>query len=697
MSTAIRNIVVIGNPNSGKTSLFNILTGLNHKVGNYPGVTVEKKSGTFSHGSYDFNIIDVPGTYSLYPKSIDESIAYKTITSQKDQLHLQLIVVDAAHLRRNLLLATQVIDLGQPSLLVLTMTDTAKNMGRSVNPTQLSQLLGIEVLSVNSRTGEGIEDLKNILSQESYQKFYPKHAFIHHELPAYRQLIDTLSKNNKGNDYLSLHKHLNEHYEDFSNSLITQSELTQMQSEEINFRYQKISEILQQLGLEHSKDNEIKHRATYNWDKILLHPVLGYLVMLAVLFVVFQSVFWLAGFPMDFIDTQFSAFGGWVEGVLPADTWWSDLIVNGIIAGLGGVVIFVPQIAILFLFITLLEDSGYISRISFLMDRLFQKVGLSGKSVVPFLSGMACAIPAVMAARTIENPKHRLITVLVTPFMSCTARLPVYAILISLVIPDTYFFGFIGLQGLVFMGMYLLGFITALIASYILSRILYKNQSSYYIQELPVYQIPRWKNALNTMFEKSKVFLFEAGKIILSISIILWLMLSYGPSSKREIIEKKYEDIVATQGELTKEQADEQNAELLESSYAGIVGKFIEPAIQPLGYDWKIGISLIASFAAREVFVGTMATIYSIGELEDDDNTPLKLKLSNETRPDGTKVYDMATGVSLLLFYAFAMQCMATLAIVRRELNSWKWALIQLVGMTGLAYITAFLAYNLLK
>jgi len=699
MTKIHHNIIITGNPNSGKTSLFNILTGLNHKVGNYPGVTVEKKSGQLTQKNFEYNIIDIPGTYSLYPKSLDEAIAYKTITDSADQHpdnHLNLLVVDAAHLKRNLFFATQIIDLGLPTIIALTMMDTAQSLGINIQIDTLSQSLGVHIIPINSKTGEGINELKDAIKKESFSVYLPQKTFINDSLSSYNNLLDTLTLSSSKAPYLTLHQHIFDKYYTQKENVTHDAALTQMQTEEIKHRYTLIESILEMQGI-HSAHKTLSghHRKTYNLDKILLHPILGYVIMFVILYVVFQSVFWLAKYPMDFIGSEFSQLGAWVAEKLP-QAWWSDLIVNGIIAGLGGVIIFVPQIAILFLFLTLLEDTGYISRISFLMDKLFQKVGLSGKSVVPLLNGMACAIPAVMAARTIENPKHRLITVLVTPFMSCSARLPVYSILISLIIPDKYIWGVIGYQGLAFMGLYLLGFVTALIASKILSVILYKNQINYFIQELPVYQIPRWKNALINMYEKSKVFLLEAGRVIMIISVALWFLLSYGPSKLRAPIDEKYAQLESTQGELTEEQSIAQQSELLESSYGGVLGKLIEPAIQPLGYDWKIGIALISSFAAREVFVGTMATIYSIGDIDDDD-TPLKIKLQNEMRPDGTPVYSFATGVSLMLFYAFAMQCMATLAIVRRELNSWKWALIQLLGMTGLAYIVALIAYQVLK
>lgn len=697
MTSKHRKILFTGNPNSGKTSLFNALTGLNHKVGNYPGVTVEKKIGYFQIEDVRFEAIDIPGTYSLYPKSLDEAIAYQTLSEpQTEDLTERLIVLvtDAAHLKRSLLYATQIIDLGFPTIMALTMTDTAADMNRSVDIDILSSEIGIQIKAVNPRTGEGIEELKNVFLTDNITTFLPKKRFYSKKIKE-KLVTENISQLGYNSSYHTFHSILASDYKNHTSSF-SNERLTEIQSDEIRYRFEEINGILQRLNLsEKNNSNFTSQKEKYHPDKFFLHPIFGYVFMFAILLIIFQSVFKLAAYPMDFIDAQFSNLGAWVENALP-ETWWSDLIVNGIIAGLGGVVIFVPQIAILFFFLTLLEDSGYLSRISFLMDRLFQFAGLSGKSVVPFLSGMACAIPAVMAARTIENPKHRLITVLVTPFMSCSARLPVYTMLISLIIPDVYYFGFIGLQGLVLMGMYMLGFITAMIAGRILTFFINKNQKSYFIQELPVYQQPRWRNAFQTMYEKSKVFVLQAGKIIITISIVLWFLLNYGPSSKRDVLEEKYAGLEEVQGSLTEEQEKAYNAELMETSYGGILGKFIEPVIQPLGYDWKIGIALISSFVAREVFVATMATIYSVGDVDDDD-TPLRLRLQQEVRADGKPVYGLATGISLMLFYAFAMQCMATLAIVKRELNSWKWALLQLIGMSLFAYLMSGIAYQLIS
>ncbi|MGZ5222510.1 MAG: ferrous iron transport protein B, partial [Chitinophagaceae bacterium] len=467
---------------------------------------------------------------------------------------------------------------------------------------------------------------------------------------------------------------------------------TKTHAEEILQRYGRIKHIMKTAVSE--PDPLQKSLFTEKLDNVLLHRRWGYLILLAVLFILFQCVFFLASFPMDWIDNGFAKVSGWLSSVLPNNNW-TDLFINGIVAGLSGIVIFVPQIAILFGLITILEDSGYMARISFLTDRLMRSVGLNGKSVMPMISAFACAIPAVMSARNIENRKERLLTILITPLMSCSARLPVYAILIGLVIPNKYLFGFIGLQGLVMLGLYFLGFFMALIVSYIAKWFIKINEKSYFILELPVYRSPRWKNVWHTMWSKSKIFVIDAGKIIMVISLILWALSSYGPKEKMQMATLKYEQLLTKPGADTINIENEYGNAKLENSYVGLMGKAIEPVIHPLGYDWKIGIALVTSFAAREVFVGTMATLYSVGDEQNEG--PLKQKMKDAVRADGSPVYSLATGISLMLFYVFAMQCMSTLAIVKRETRSWKWPIIQLIYMTGLAYFMSLIAYQLLK
>lgn len=683
-------LILTGNPNSGKTSLFNELTGLNHKVGNYPGVTVDKKEGIckMSDGQ-SWQVLDIPGTYSLYPKSKDEQIAIDTLFDKDFARagNVLVVVMDASNIKRSLFFCTQVLDLGLPTVAALTMQDIACKKGKAVMVQTLSKVLNIPIVPVNPRTKEGIEDLKKTILHTSKQKNQKRNLF-------FNPLPETSTSGPTENPYLALHLQYKQLMQDNKH---IHPDLQKILTQEVKSRYAWIDEVLENKAepLVQAAPEEIIKDKTAKADKILLHPVWGRLILLVVLLVFFQSVFWLASYPMDWIDGFFAWLVPSLTEVLP-QTWWTDLLLNGVLAGLGGVLVFIPQIAILFFLITVLEDTGYMARISFLMDRMFERAGLSGKSAMPFISGMACAIPAIMAARTIENKNQRMLTILVTPFMSCSARLPVYAILIALVIPEQYYFGFISLQGLVLMGMYFLGFFTALIVSKVVAWFLKTKEKGFFLQELPVYQHPRWKNALVNMVDKSKIFVFNAGKIIMVISIAIWFLSSYGPSSKRSEVETKYEQLAQVQnGSLNAEQETQYNSDLLETSYIGILGKFIEPAIAPMGYDWKIGIALLASFAAREVFVGTMATIYA--QEETEDNASLRQTMLAAKREDGSPIYDLATGLSLMVFYAYAMQCMATVATVKREGGGWKMALTQLLMMTGLAYFAATLVYQLLK
>lgn len=696
-------IILAGNPNSGKTSIFNELTGLNHKVGNFPGVTIDKKQGSLKFADDSkATVIDLPGTYSLYPKSRDEIVSVQTIldfdTTAKQADRVVVVVVDASNIKRSSYYCSQILELGLPTIVALTLNDVAKKKGKEIDVDILSATLGIPVVAVNPRTKSGLNTLKAKIQEIDKTKSAPSLHYFDlsaEELTFIELSLSQLKLSTTTNPYHDLQL-IYQHGLDIHDGTIDKIYLNGILSREVTERYLHIDAFLESATLYKPTAKELLRDATRKIDKVLLHPLWGTIILFAVLLLVFQSVFWLASFPMDWIDGSFAEMSSWLSGTLP-DVWWADLLINGVIAGIGGVVIFVPQIAILFFLITILEDTGYMSRISFLMDRLFQSAGLSGKSVMPLISGMACAIPAVMAARTIENRKQRMLTILVTPFMSCTARLPVYAILISLVIPEEYYLGFIGLQGLVLMGMYLLGFVTALFAARILSFFMYKREKSFFIQELPVYQHPRWKNALVNMLEKSKVFLFNAGKIILIISIGLWFLSSVGPSSRVDPIESQFELLAAQQNDtLTPEQNIAKSSLLLENSYIGIMGKSIEPVIAPMGFDWKIGIALLTSFAAREVFVGTMATIYSM-EDPGDDPTPLKEKLKAAKRSDGTPVYTLATGLALMIFYAFAMQCMATVATVKREAGGWGMALFQLAFMTGLAFVAAVVVYQVLK
>jgi len=699
------NIALIGNPNSGKSSLFNLLTGLRQSVGNFPGVTVEKKEGGFRlPNKQDCIVLDLPGTYSLYPRRSDEWVSYKQLmTPEKgESVDLAVVVVDASNLRRNLLYVSQVIDLKIPVVVALTMVDLAKKRGIKIDVDCLSREMQVPVVVVNARTGRGIEQLKSTVAQMltievTGQDFFPIDALAKEAIGEMRELIPGLG------NYGAIHHLIN--HESFELGTGIQEKIekieekykfnhTKIQAEDIQLRYQKIRQVM----LKSVEEESIEKRKLFSeqLDHFFLHKTWGYLIMGVVLFILFQSVFWVAEYPMNLIESGVGILGGWLGSVLPSG-WIADIVVNGVLAGLGGILVFVPQIMILFGLITLLEDTGYMARISFLSDRIMRKVGLNGKSVMPMIGGFACAVPAIMSARNIENKKERLLTIMVTPFMSCSARLPVFTILASMVVPNKNILGIFSLQGLVLMGLYVLGIVIALLVSYLMNLFIKIKEKSFFILELPVYRQPRWKNILYTMVEKAKVFVFDAGKVIMIISLVLWAFSSFGPTEKRNKIKENYAILIKNDPVNENKYQAEKSSALLESSYAGIMGRSIEPIIRPLGYDWKIGIALITSFAAREVFVGTMATLYSVGNNADENSETLRDKMSAAKRADGSPVYTTATGYSLLIFYLLAMQCMSTLAVVKRETGSWKWPIIQLVYMTGLAYLLSFIAYQLLS
>jgi len=696
------NIALVGNPNSGKSSLFNALTGLNQQVGNFPGVTVDKKTGQCQISeNLTATLIDLPGTYSLYPKRSDEWVAYKVLLQQDEDIKpdMVLLVADASNLKRNLLFCSQIIDLKIPVVMALSMTDLAKNKGTEIDISGLERELGVQVVNINPRKNKGIPALKKVIEQTFISNFISPREFIDNASLAEKPVDELKSLLPGISDYTALHYLINHSHfkleEGLQKKILAIEEgsgfnPTKSQAEEIMQRYSRIKYIMNQTVVE--ADPLQRTIFTEKLDNILLHRKWGYLILLAVLFLLFQSVYWIAQFPMDAIEWSFSKLSGTLGDILPA-AWWSDLLINGVVAGLSGIIIFIPQIMILFGLITLLEDTGYMARISFLTDKLMRSVGLNGKSVMPMISGLACAVPAIMSARNIENRKERLLTIMVTPLMSCSARLPVYTILIALVVPSKLYFGFLSVQGLVMMALYLLGTLMALLVSFVMRWFIDIKERSFFILELPVYRSPRWKNALTTMVEKAKIFVFQAGKIIMVISLLLWVLSSYGPPTKMAAVSTRYEKLIQTNPNQQKELSKKRQMELLENSFAGILGKAIEPAIRPLGYDWKIGIALITSFAAREVFVGTMATLYSVGDDADENNNTLRQKMSAAVKADGTKVYNLASGLSLMVFYMLAMQCMSTLAIVKRETRSWKWPAIQLVYMTALAYLLSWLTY----
>ncbi len=703
MGKAARQIALVGNPNAGKTTLFNALTGLNQKVGNFPGVTVDKKTGPYKHADGSESIIiDLPGIYSLSPKSADEQVSCEILMDAQHVNHPDsiVLVLDASNLKRNLFLATQVLDLKIPTIIALNMHDIAEQSGISIDAKQLSEILSVPVLAINAKHGEGIEHIQNHLleGRKSTVSFFDHQNTLSSVFTAKLEaLMDCVSsfasfKLAVNNDKYPWIKGKKERIDDLFNGF----ELDPKQQDilEISERYRTIAPLLSKVqAVVHQERGPLARTAKL--DQWLTHPFWGYVAFLSVFFIVFQAVFTVATVPMDWIDAGMAWIGDAVASSLPAGKF-NDFIVDGIIAGIGGVVIFVPQIAILFGLIEVLEETGYMARVSFLNDRLLRAVGMNGKSVVPLVSGFACAVPAIMAARSIEDWKERLITIMVTPLMSCSARLPVYVFLVSFIVPDEYLLGFISLQGLFMLGLYLLGLVLSGIVAFVFHKVIKSGFGSSFILELPTYRSPRWKNVGLTMWTKGLTFVTEAGKIILLISVILWGLSSYGPSEERIQITQNYQEKIQATPTEEETLTTEMNSELLRHSYAGLMGRAIEPAIRPLGFDWKMGIAIISSFAAREVFVGTMSVIYSV-EGGADNISELQEKMKGEINPNtGQPLMSVATASSLLIFFVIAMQCMSTLAITKRETNSWKWPIIQFSYLTGLAYFASLITYQFL-
>lgn len=703
LQTKTIEVAIVGNPNVGKSTIFNQLTGLKQKIGNYPGVTVDKTVGSCEIKDKKFSLIDLPGTYSLHPNSEDEVIAHRVLNSYDQSEHpdYALVIADASNLERGLLLCSQVMDLGIPMALVINMVDLAEKNGIEIKAFTLFKSLGIPILLTDARKSQGIEEIKELLYTENFleasqfmkmddifsktlstairSKFSLKTSYQAFQLLGFREQESILKTEQK----------------DWLDALVADHgfNLTKAQIQETEIRFGLISQVLDKAILK--KPIQAKN-FTRALDKLLIHKVGGYAVFLAIMLVIFQAVFSWAELPMDLIDGLFASISQWLTEHLPAGALTS-LLAEGIVPGIGGIVIFIPQIALLFGFLSVLEGTGYMSRVVFLMDRLMRPFGLHGKSVVPLVSGVACAIPGIMAARNISNSKERLITILVTPFMSCSARLPVYIILIGLAVPNENY-GIVNLQAITLLSMYILGIVAVLASAWVLNKILKTKEKSYLIIELPIYRIPGWKDVLITMYSKSKTFVVEAGKVIMAISIVLWVLASYGPTERMaQLEEERVIAVLGLEGEALLASENNFASRKLEASYIGILGKTIEPVIRPLGYDWKIGIALITSFAAREVFVSTIATIYSIGGDVDNELT-IREKLAQEKDPiTGKPIFNTATVFSLMIFYAFAMQCMSTLAVVYRETKSWKWPVIQTVFMTGLAYFAALITYQILS
>jgi ferrous iron transport protein B len=692
-------LALIGNPNSGKTSLFNQLTGLNQKVGNFPGVTVDRKTGIAQLGGQRrAEIIDLPGTYSLYPKSLDEQVIADLLYNPDaaDYPDFVVVTVDASNLRRSLLLFSQLADLGLPAILALNMTDVAAERGIQIDLPALERELGVPVVPMNARKGVGVAALRIVMAERLAAppalRFWEPEGDL---LPLVRQIRYYF---NLHNDYLALHYahqfrglrflsdddrvHLQELTEKYKFDSMAR------QAEETIGRYARINELL--LEVVTVTRTEQREPASNKIDKVLTHRVFGYLIFLSILFLLFQAIFAWAQYPMDLIDQGVARFNELLQSNFHGPL--VRLLTEGIIAGLGGVLIFIPQIALLFAFLAVLEETGYMARVTFLMDKLMRPFGLSGKSVVPLISGLACAVPAIMGARTIESWKDRMLTIFVTPLMSCSARIPVYTVLVALVVPDESWLGIFNMRGLVLMGLYLLGLVSALVSAFALKKILKARERSYFIMEFPVYRWPRWKNVGLTIVEKVKAFIFQAGKVIVAISVLLWVLASYGPGQRQAQAEAQVQQQAAAQRWTVAETERQVASARLETSYAGTFGHVIEPVIRPLGFDWKVGIALLTSFAAREVFVGTMSTIYSVGQ--DADLGTVQQKLANEKDLNGQPFFTPVRALSLLVFYVFAMQCMSTLAVTYRETKSWRWPLGQLVYMTGLAYAASLLVWQ---
>ena len=696
-------VALIGNPNVGKTSIFNLLTGMNQHVGNYPGVTVDKKVG-FCKLSQIINarIYDLPGTYSTNPNSMDEKVAVSCLLDRDDIDFPDVVVVvaDVENLKQNLYLFTQIKDFGIPTILAINMADRMKPRGITIDIPALEAALHTRIALVSTRQKTGIEELKELIINYKKLSLETLVDIARIDPPFFSSLKEKCPNEELGKLWMVISQNFEvvgalRKMEIQKENIKTEAEIKRMQQRETILRYQVINNALKDTY----KVTAVGTRALL--DKILLHKVWGYVIFMAILLLIFQVIFYVSEYPKGWIESALGWVGEWLSGILPEGSLTS-LLVDGVIPGLTAVVSFVPQIALLFFFISLLEESGYMSRVVFLMDRIMRPFGLNGKGTIPLISGAACAIPAVMATRTIESWRERLIAILVTPFITCSARLPIYLIIIKLVIPQGNYF-FFDNQAVALFALYMLGVFMAIFSAWLLNKFLVLKHTikTHFIIEMPTYKVPLARNVLLTVYEKSKAFVVNAGKIIFFMTVLIWFLQTHGLSEKYRNAETHTEQMAAQYGW----DQDQKEHYLLsyrtENSLLGNMGKFVEPVFRPLGYDWKISIAVLGSFAARETFVSTLATIYSLGEVDveegEAEQRTVITRLQEEMRPDGTPMFNLATGVSILLFFASAMQCISTFAIVRKETNSWKWAIIQWLFMTGFAYLSAFAAYQILS
>ena len=673
----VKHILLVGNPNVGKSTIFNLLCNKNQKTGNYAGVTVASHQGTYIHQGEEVEIVDLPGSYSIYPTSEDEAIFTKYLIEEQEKYSGVIYIADALNLKRSLLLFQQIKDLGIPVLVVLNQMDLAEKRGLHIDSKKLETLIGNRILKTNAKANIGIEEIRNAIRNNEFS--VSDKAFF--DIPSENLgLVFKISRQiNEKNFYKVWTLIAADTYLGKLESVKTQLNQEdrkcmvpkRLQVQETIRRYQQIDGYMSQII---SKKPQFKELLTEKLDKVLVHPILGYLVFALILLTIFQSVFFIAEYPMNWIDGSFAWLSQFTKTHLP-DGPINSLLSDGIIPGIGGIVIFAPQIGILLYFLYLLEDSGYMARVIFLMDRFLRPFGLNGKSIVPLVSGTACAIPAIMSTRNIENVKERLITILITPFMTCSARLPVYSIIIALIFSDETIWG-IQYKALALFAMYFLGFVTALISAFILKYFIKNKGKTFLVMDLPAYKMPLWTYDFKLVLGKVWEFITGAGKIILAVSVILWVLSYFGPKDEKQLFQV-------------------QSEVKLENSYLAKIGRQMEPAIAPLGYDWKMGVGILSSFAAREVFVGTMSTLYSLDD-EAEEQTVIE-KMKADVKPNGEKVFNFATGISILIFYAFAMQCISTIAVVYRETKSWKWTAIQMVFMSGLAYFVSMIAYQILK